>query len=126
MKVVVLFTSIALSSTLGACNVVPVGPQPCTDLAAVSVGVTVTALDGALVSDAVVQFQPAGGEVAACEGGSDGVYLCGFEVAGEITVSASKDTFFAPDQTVTVEEDAEGCHVVQENVAMVLSNQIGG
>lgn len=99
----------------------PFGDIPCTDLAAFSVNVTVSDEADAVVDDADVVFSVDGGAEQACDNLGGGGYACGTEIEGDFVVTARKDGFVdAVSGTVTVEKDADGCHVVGESVALTL------
>ena len=111
--------ALAAFAALGAC-----GPKPviCTDLAAVSITVTVIDDSGEPVFDAEVTYQPDGGDVTDCEswpGGAEATFACGYEVAGEITVRVSSPGFDPVERVVTVASDE--CHVIGEAVEITLT-----
>lgn len=116
-----LALSFALVSLFGltACGTDPIG-QSCTTEARSSVTVKVVDMAGAIVSDAVVTFTVDGGASTACEqfpGGES--YTCGYELDGEfiITVTKGADT---KTQSVTVKNEADGCHVDSELITITL------
>ena len=97
------------------------GGTACTDLAAASVGVTVTTSDGGSLDGLTVTYSVAGGDPIACEniGQPAGDWVCGYEQAGDVTVTASLPGYADQTQTVTVGEDE--CHVIEEHVALVMA-----
>ena len=58
------------------------------------------------------------GVEAACDANPGGGWFCGYEAAGEITVRATAHGWTPTQATVTVAEDE--CHVVQEDVMLVM------
>ncbi|HRI72624.1 MAG TPA: hypothetical protein PK156_50655 [Polyangium sp.] len=95
------------------------GGTACTDLAAASVSVAVVDSAGAAVADAMLTFSVDGGAPQACDNMMNGSYVCGYEQAGMITISATKGADTAT-QTVTVSKDGQGCHVVGQSITMTL------
>jgi hypothetical protein len=92
--------------------------QDCTTIAAVSVSVTVVDGDGVAVTDAIVTYAVEDSEQAVeCDAGPD-VFLCGYEVAGTLTIRAEAAGFTPAEAEVTVSEDE--CHVQGENLVLVL------
>lgn len=92
----------------------------CTTEAIGSVSVTVVDADGAAIPGATVTYTVDGGAVTACESPTNnGSFVCGWEVAGEFTVTASAPGLVAASQTVTVE--AGECHVTPEAVEIALT-----
>ncbi len=98
------------------------GPEEiaCTEIAVVSVSVSVVDGDGQAVPDAAVTYSVDGGVDVACDRLSDetSTFACGYEVSGslEIVVIA---TGYAPfDRTLVVEADA--CHVISQTLEAVL------
>jgi len=105
-----------LALTLTGCTAAD--GQDCTSMAAVSVSVTVVDPDGASVPDATVTFiRENSAEAEPCESIS-GVYLCGYEVSGTLTIHAEADDFQSAETQVTVTEDE--CHVQGESIELVL------
>ena len=96
----------------------------CTDLAAVSVTVTVVDAAGAVVPDASVTFAANGGASQPCDASfEEGSFVCGYEVAGEIVVTASAPGRVDDSETVVVEMDDVGCHVVGQSVSLMLVDE---
>ncbi|MFT6146911.1 MAG: hypothetical protein ACJATT_001534 [Myxococcota bacterium] len=73
------------------------------------------------VSEATVEYTVDAGAAVACEEGAAGVYACGEEMEGDITVRATADGFGADEETVTVLADE--CHVIGESVTLILPIQ---
>lgn len=90
----------------------------CPSLAAVSVTVTVIDETDEPVTDATVEFVTGEAAPGACESVVAGIYNCGYEVEGEITVSATADGLGRQEATVTVV--AGECNVVGERVTLTL------
>lgn len=74
---------------------------------------------GTIVPDAMITFSVDGGPAQACENMSGGNYVCGYEVAGSITVTATKDGM-TQTQTVTIVKTADGCHVQGQTITITL------
>lgn len=111
--------ALALFASLPGCIFVLGGDKACDASAAGSVGVTVSAVDGSDVSAARVSFAPEGQPAKPCDDfGGTGEYVCGWEIAGEITVRVEADGYASHEETVFVEEGE--CHVVQEHLDVVL------
>lgn len=90
----------------------------CTTLAAASVTVTVVDSSGAAISDAVVQYSVDGGPQTDCEQpGPDGTYVCGYEIDGIFTITATRG-FMTGTGTATVTKDE--CHVIGQMVKITL------
>lgn len=103
--------------------------QACTTLFAYGLTVTVTSLDdGSRICDADVEavdddhretLQPQGE-------GDDCVYVGAGERPGTYTITATKDGYASDTaEDVVVESDAEGCHVVGEQVELQLTGLDG-
>lgn len=92
--------------------------QACTTEARGSVTVTVTDPDGAPVADPEVTFSVDGGDPAPCDAMPGGSFVCGWEVSGELAITADAWGFGAVTETVTVGRDA--CHVIPEALTLVL------
>ncbi|MBN2798194.1 MAG: hypothetical protein JXX28_03540 [Deltaproteobacteria bacterium] len=106
-----------LPLALAACE----EPAACTEEAAAAVNVTVVDDLGDALSTAEVVYSVGQAAPIACDNVGAGAYACAYEVEGEITVSATAEGGFAPDEaTVTVALDEEGCHVVPQAVTLVL------
>lgn len=99
----------------------------CTDIAMASVMVRVEDTDGAAVPDLTVSYQ-AGGDVTDCDpAGTDNGkdFVCGYEVDGVITVTASAPGFDDATDTVTIVKDADGCHVIGQSITLTLTPVAG-
>jgi len=95
------------------------GDLSCTTEARVSVMVSLEASDGAAVGDATVTYAAGASDALPCEAWPDVPdYACGFEVAGEVTVTAVADGFSPVSETVDVPADA--CHVQTQDLTLVL------
>lgn len=86
-----------------------------------SVTVSVEDDAGDPVTDATVTYSVDGETPVACEQAMDGLYPCGPEIEGDITVSATADGLGTDEQTVTV--SADECHVITESVTLILPIQ---
>ena len=95
----------------------PTSPT-CTTEAALSVLVTVVDDAGADVPEVEVFYDAGDGEQA-CEDFSDGTFGCGWEVDGDITVTARADGFSDATDVVTV--GADECHVIQESLTLTMA-----
>lgn len=121
-----LLVAAALSAVavVSGCNLFPTGPVACTDLAAFSASVTVKdASNDAVIDDATVTFSADGAAAEACDNLGEGNYACGLEVEGELVITASKTGFSDEEGAVTVEKDEDGCHVVGQQLTLVLAPQ---
>jgi hypothetical protein len=110
----IAFVVTALAA-LVACEDTTVG---CDDMAVSSVSLTVEDADGNAITGANATYTVDGGVPSACEEFGDGNYACGYEQAGEITVTASAAGYAEASATVTVEADE--CHVITEQVTLTL------
>lgn len=103
------------AATLLGC---PVDQVNCDLAAAASLTITLTdEVTGDPISDATLTFT-ADSYSGDCETFQAGEYICGWEVAGEITVSISKPGY--EDTTITEMIEADECHVIgqQRDVAL--------
>ena len=93
----------------------------CTDLAAASVGVTVSTSDGGSLDGLSVTYSVDGVDQGACTdntGLNDGQWICGYERQGTIEVTATLPGY---DTSVeTVEVGADECHVIQEFIEFTM------
>jgi hypothetical protein len=94
----------------------PVEGVDCDAMAAASVGVTVHDAAGAPI-EATVTFD-AGDGPQACDSFEAGVFVCGFEVDGDITIHVEADGFADHEEVVHVDKDE--CHVIEEFLTIVL------
>ena len=114
-----LLVAVLLAAGLGGCVFTPVA---CTDLAAASTSVMVINELGEPVSGADVRFQTVDMAEQPCqEFGQDGVYTCGYEVSGLLTITVVAEGF-EPAQA-TAEVGADECHVITEDVSVTLTTQ---
>lgn len=105
--------SLILLSVMTGCNT----EVACTDLAAVSVSVSVVDGNGAPVSGALVSWDSGNGPQS-CDSLDGSTYLCAYEVKGEIAIHVEAAGYQAVDQVVSVEADE--CHVIGESVQIAL------
>ena len=105
-----------LALLLGACAPI----IACTEIAMSSVSVHVEDPDGLAIDDATLTFDSDDLTEEPCQSMGGGDYVCGYEIAGEITVDASHDGYVPASETLTIEMDADGCHVVGQQITIVL------
>jgi hypothetical protein len=99
-------------------------PVVCTDIAVGSVNVTVHDAADAAVPDVALTYTVDGGDPVACEevGLADGAsFVCGYEVEGEITVTATAPGFDDATDTVTIVKTEDGCHVIGQAMTLVMT-----
>ncbi len=86
----------------------------CTTIAAVSVSVTVTNTEGDALADASVTYSVDGDEPVVCDalGGTEAMFLCGYEVEGTLTIEVTADGYEPFEGEVVV--GADECHVLGE------------
>lgn len=89
----------------------------CTTIAVASVNLSVVDFDGQPVPDASASYVVDGQDPQACESVLDG-FICGWEVAGTFTVTASAPGYQEATGEVTV--GADECHVIPESLELVL------
>lgn len=90
----------------------------CDAMAAASVYVeAVTDADGHGIDEVDLSYEAASGESGSCSAAPTGWY-CGYEVAGEITITATAEGY--EPTSVTVDVQADECHVILETVSLVL------
>lgn len=89
----------------------------CTDLAAVSVNLTVVDADGSAVPGAVATFDSGSGP-SECFALNEKEFGCGYEVKGTIQIHVEAPGFRSVDQSVEV--GADECHVIGELVTVTL------
>lgn len=93
----------------------------CTEEARASVQVTLVDDLGGFPNGVSVTMQQAGQDEEPCSDfGTAGVVVCGYEIEGEITVRAEAPGHGPAEETVLVERTSDGCHVVTEEVTLVL------
>ncbi len=102
----------------------------CTEEARASVQVTLVDDLGAFPNGVSVTMQRPGQDEEPCSDfGTEGTVVCGYEVEGEITVRAEAPGHGPAEETVVVGRTDDGCHVVTEQVTLVLpayDGQLGG
>jgi hypothetical protein len=104
------------AATLTGCEPIEYG---CTDILMWSVTLTLEDESGGVIKDAQVTVTD-GTITEDCHSGSDGVYYCGGELSGELTLTAQAVGFAPQDITVTVEADE--CHVINEEVTATMES----
>ncbi|MEL6345207.1 MAG: hypothetical protein AAFV53_19025 [Myxococcota bacterium] len=93
-------------------------PVSCDDFAATSVMLTLTNSDGAAIEGAAVSF--VSDDLSDdCFENDPGSYVCGYEVEGDLTISAEAVGYQS--QTTTVTVGADECHVITETAEMALA-----
>lgn len=93
----------------------------CTEEARASVQVTLVDDLGNFPNGVSVTMQQEGGDQLPCSDfGTGGEVVCGYELEGEITVRASAPGYGPAEETVVVGRTEDGCHVVTEQVTLVL------
>lgn len=116
MRIALLAAATLSLSALVACE-----ETECTLEAAGSVNVTVEDELGDPIVDATVTYSTDEVTDEACENmGGENVWVCGWEVDGDITVTASAEWHDTAEETVTVELTEDGCHVVPEAITLSL------
>ncbi|MDP2307335.1 MAG: hypothetical protein Q8P18_15015 [Pseudomonadota bacterium] len=103
---------------LTACDVDHNNDTACTRVAMVSVTVNVTDAAGAPFTAADVTYTAEDGSSDRCDSYSDGVYLCGYEIAGEMTITVEVGGDTVSMDTVLI--DADACHVIGETLDVVV------
>lgn len=115
--------TISLGAVVFLAGCPPIDDPVCTDEARASVSVSVVDDAGTFLSDATVVFSVDGGADEPCELVGDTSFVCGWERAGEIVVKASKAGLMGDNETVVVEMDADGCHVVGQAIEILLEDE---
>jgi hypothetical protein len=108
--------SLAIAA-LSACSGKGDTAVACDTSAVASVQVIVTDATANILNGATVTYSVDGGAAAACDA-FNSQYVCGWEVAGEITVTAEVEGYAPGSQTVTVQKGE--CHVETENLTLRL------
>ena len=90
----------------------------CTTEARSSITVAVVDEDGASIDVATATYSVDGGAEIDCEDMSGGSLVCGWEVAGDLTVTVAASGYRT--QTFTQRVEADECHVVGEVVEITL------
>jgi hypothetical protein len=89
----------------------------CDESAVASVQVIVTDSSAGPIDGATVTWS-AGGESGDCESVEGTTLVCGWDVTGEMTLTATAAGYVDQTQTVSVESD--GCHAITENATFRL------
>ena len=108
MRIITALTAAAIGLT--GCERIEYG---CTDIMMWSIELSLEDEAGTPVADAVVSVTN-GSVTEDCSTGSDGIYYCGGEMAGELTISMQASGFGSEELDVTVEADE--CHVIPESL----------
>lgn len=112
-----LAPSLAAALAAAACTGKDDSAVACDTSAVASVQVVVTDATANVLDGATVTYSVGGGAPAACESfGSQ--YVCGWEVAGEITVTAAVEGYVTGSQTVVVAQGT--CHVETQDLTLRL------
>lgn len=90
----------------------------CSTEARSSAQVTVQDGAGADLSSVATVTYTVDGETFPCNSYPDGQFVCGYEVAGTLTITATADGYEDAQLDVVVEEDE--CHVITEMVTMTM------
>jgi hypothetical protein len=100
------------------------GTVDCTDTERPSVVATVAGSSGETLSSVSVRYQrPDTDAVPPCDDEGDGTWICGWEIAGELTILAQADGHVPDSRSVTIAETADGCHVVTQEIEFLLEWQ---
>ncbi len=114
-----VLTALTCCSAAYLCAACGDGGQACTEEAVASVRVTVEAQDGSLVEDARVTYATEREAPQMCEDAGQGSYICGYEVSGDLTITAqSFNRARMTSDTVTVTQGP--CHVETRDVVLRL------
>lgn len=116
-----LLAAVLIALSTAACDGEPV---VCTDIAVGSVNVTVHDASDAAVPDVALTYSVDAADPVACEdvGTTPGVtFVCGYEVEGEIAVTATAPGFDDATDTVTVVKTDDGCHVVPQTMTLTMT-----
>lgn len=89
----------------------------CDESAVASVQVIVTDSSAGPIDGATVSWS-AGGESGDCESVEGTTLVCGWDVTGEMTLTATAAGYV--DQTQTVNVESDGCHAITENATFRL------
>lgn len=85
--------------------------EMCTDIAVSSLSLTIVDAAGNALPGATVTYRVEEGEPQPCESVlGDGTFVCGYEVAGELVVTATAEGFSPAEVAYTVAADE--CHVI--------------
>ena len=91
----------------------------CDDVAYASVVLTVVDDQGNVIEAASATFSVDGGEVRPCDSEIAEGFWCGVEVDGDFTITAEAEGYESATTMVTVEADR--CHVMTEEIELVLA-----
>jgi hypothetical protein len=94
----------------------------CTDIAMASVMLSVVDEEGRLIRGSSASFAVDGERQGGCEG-ENGEFICGWEQAGEFEITASAEGFIASSRSITIEQTEDGCHVVGQELVIVLERE---
>lgn len=108
------YSIIALIAGIVGCE--PINPS-CTEQAVASVQLQLRDDAGEMITDASVSFSAAGIAEEDCER-IDDVFVCGWEVEGQLDIHVEADGFEPQDFSVDV--DADECHVITESITRTL------
>lgn len=100
------------------------GGVACTEEARSSVTVSLVDDAGAAIpaeAEPVVEYAVDGGAAVPCDSMDGASFVCGYEVAGELTISASASGFAPASEVVEVPMTADGCHVESQSLTLALS-----
>ncbi len=112
-----LLAFLALAA-LGACGKDDADPVSCSTEARGSVNLTVVDEAAAPIAGATATWSLGGGEAQPCDGMPDGVFVCGWEVDGDLLLRVEAEGYESAEQVVTVEADE--CHVLPEVLTLTL------
>jgi len=123
-----LTLALPLGLTLAACGDKDAedsaGGIACTEEARSSVTVSLVDDAGAAIpaeAEPVVEYAVDGGAAVPCDSMDGASFVCGYEVAGELTISASASGFAPASEVVEVPMTADGCHVESQSLTLALS-----
>ena len=95
--------------------------QICTLEARASVNVVVQNEAGDTIDDATVTFRIDDGDDAPCASGANrDTWACGYERAGDFTITVARDGFETQERAITVGQDDDGCHVAARSITVTL------
>jgi hypothetical protein len=101
------------------------GGVACTEEARSSVTVALVDAAGAPIpaeAEPVVEYAVDGGAAVPCDSLDGGAsFVCGYEVDGALTISASATGFAPASEVVEVPMTEDGCHVVSQSLTLALS-----
>jgi hypothetical protein len=115
--------AVLLALVAGGCATANEDSGACTDMAVASVNVDVIDGSGSPVTDALVTWSTGGAAEEDCESVVAGSWACGWEVAGDLLITATVKGFDPQSETVTV--DSDYCHVIPEFVTFTFEPEKG-